>query len=146
MPTKRANTLREVKIVKSSPIPYIEDRRQRGELVKEGNKLNNYYLTNNNVFIFQKYKTRKRYKQVRLKLDTRGSNGIPTTFGSPVKLRKIIQQSLKDWKRTWLIGNPNTNKPYSDLSDKIGNIYAEFPILKEKNFGKPITTNTLRHS
>ena len=53
---------------------------------------------------------------------------------------------MKDWKRTWLIENPNTNKPYSDLSDKIGNIYAEFPILKEKNFGKPITTNTLRHS
>ena len=146
IPCKRGNTYQEVRIVKTAPIPYEEDSRGRGNLVKEKNKLNNYYLTNNNVLLLQKYKTRKRYKQIRIKLDTRGSNGIPTVFGSAIKLRRIIQQSIKDWDRTYLIENPKTNKPYNTLSEKIVDVYALFPELKEKNFGRPISTNTIRHS
>ena len=146
IPCKRGNTYQDVRIVKSAPIPYEEDSRGRGNLVKEKNKLNNYYLTNNNVLLLQKYKTRKRYKQIRIKLDTRGSNGIPTVFGSAIKLRRIIQQSIKDWDRTYLIENPKTNKPYNTLSEKIVDVYALFPELKEKNFGRPISTNTIRHS
>ena len=67
-------------------------------------------------------------------------------FGSYGKLRRIIQESIKEYPREWLIVSPTTGKPYSSVSTIISDIFRQFPNLKKENYNRDITVNTLRHA
>ena len=138
-PPRRAQDYKDMKIVKTIPVPNNKSLHKD----KQEKKIINYYSTSTNTFSFQKYKTSKRYGQLRFTLNQRG---LPTNFGSYGRLRKIIQESVKDYPRDWLIVSPTTGKPYSSVSTIISDIFKQFPNLKQENYDRNITVNTLRHS
>ena len=94
------------------------------------------------MFVLQEYKTSARYYQQRFPL-TR--TALKAVFGSFGALRKIIQQSVKVFPRKYLIVNPESGKPYSNLSGTISSTFST-PDVLEANDGNPISANILRHS
>lgn len=92
----------------------------------------NYYSTKDNKFIMFEYKTAK------LKTE-------PNVFSAPKDLQKLIQQSIKETPRQYLIYNEHigsVNKPITAnlLSHKIQDI-------SKKLFNEiPISINDIRHS
>ncbi len=138
-PPRRAQDYKNMLLVKTIPVPndkqIHEDKNEKGII--------NYYSTSSNTFAFQKYKTANRYGQLRFTLN---QQGLPTTFGAYGRLRKIIQESIKEYPRKWLIESPSTKKPYSSLSTIISDIFKQFPNLRVENYDRDITVNTLRHS
>ncbi len=140
-PPRRANTYSNMLLVDTIPVKNVVGRKK---VVKdpETGKVENYYGLKNNVFVLQEYKTSARYYQQRFPL-TR--TALKAVFGSFGALRKIIQQSVKAFPRKYLIVNPESGKPYSNLSGTISSTFST-PDVLEANDGNPISANILRHS